>query len=76
MPRQATAGSGIGWTAGSGAAAEAIIELASKGSWAGTILVSDDPTGSGTWGGGEQPASQSYGSLACPSVDLCVLSQL
>jgi hypothetical protein len=44
--------------------------------WAGGILSSTDPTGAGPWGGGEQPASESYSNLTCPRLGFCLLSQL
>lgn len=44
--------------------------------WAGGILSTDDPATGGAWGGGQQPASESYDALACPSGHVCLLGQL
>jgi hypothetical protein len=44
--------------------------------WAAGILSSSDPTGAASWGGGQQPASESFDSLACPSARFCLLSML
>jgi hypothetical protein len=44
--------------------------------WAGGVLSTDDPAGDGSWGGGEQPASDSYDTLSCPSAEACFLTQL
>jgi hypothetical protein len=44
--------------------------------WAGGILSSNNLTGTETWGGGNQPASESYDALSCPSTGVCLLSAL
>lgn len=44
--------------------------------WAAGVLSTTDPAGPGTWGGGQQPASESYSELTCPSHGFCLLAQL
>lgn len=44
--------------------------------WAGGILLTHNPIAPGGWGGGQQPASESYDAISCPSAHLCWLAQL
>ncbi len=44
--------------------------------WAGGFLATDDPTTAVPWGGGEEPASESFDAIACPSTRVCLIGAL